>query len=159
VYTLAFIAQLLFMADPLAQIQKVTRQSKQVKNHTAARTTEGLSHRHTVQADPKARLQVLQGKYSQEASVPLQLPQDQLSRAASAIAFLLLVLNSLLPVRVGVATMLTAPLPLALFSACFVRAGPGCVARVRSVGGPAPHRRARHFAQSSLAHLDGGNLA
>jgi len=62
VYTLAFIAQLLFMADPLAQIQKV-----------------------------------LKAKYSQEASVPLQLPQDQLSRAASAIAFLLLVLNSLLP--------------------------------------------------------------
>jgi hypothetical protein len=59
--------------------------------------------------------------------VPLQLPQDQLSRAASAIAFLLLVLNSLLPVRVGIATMLTAPLPPRTFFRAFRVSG----ARVR----------------------------
>jgi hypothetical protein len=64
VYTLAFIAQLLFGFDTLAQIQKV-----------------------------------LTAKYTKDTSVPLQLSQDQLSRAASAVAFLLLVLNSLLPVR------------------------------------------------------------
>lgn len=62
VYTLAFIAQLLFGFDTLAQIQKV-----------------------------------LTAKYTKDTSVPLQLSQDQLSRAASAVAFLLLVLNSLLP--------------------------------------------------------------
>lgn len=54
--------------------------------------------------------------------MPLQLPQDQLSRAASAIAFLLLVLNSLLPVRVGIASMVTAPPPPRIFPAYFVRA-------------------------------------
>lgn len=64
VYTLAFIAQLLFGFDTLAQIQKV-----------------------------------LTAKYTKDTSVPLQLSQDQLSRVASAVAFLLLVLNSLLPVR------------------------------------------------------------